>query len=208
MKNLNTQSDVEEYLKSGEMTRPFLRDEFVKEKVYKDYNFKKQTKPNASPLLSLASWVKANVKYCDDKDFSSKNKFGRTAKQVWESKIATGCTDYAIVFATLARQLGYATTLLHTAEEEWVKSLKNGEKSNCAIGHSFCECFDKEKGKWVLVDPTCREIVEDYDAERLFLPYDKLGHKVYLPYFRGKDLGEVQNIKSHNAEMERACKQL
>ena len=117
----------------------------------------------------------------------------RTAQEIWESKKASGCTDYAILYATFARTLGVPTTLLHTAEYDWLQKLKNGEDSTMHFGHSFCECYFGDK--WVLVDPTCKHIERNYNPKKLELSYKVGGKSVFIPYFRGLDLGENKMLK-------------
>lgn len=142
----------------------------------------------------------------DDPEFIKNQKFQRNAKEIFESNKLTGFTDYAIVFAIFARQLGIPTTFLHTAEFNWCKKLKSGERFNSNIGHSFYECF--YEGKWVLVDPTFRKIEWEYNSNLLTLSYKVGGNKNFIPYFRDLDLGKRQNIKQHNDEMNRECMSL
>lgn len=206
MEELNKSTDVEFYLNSGVLTQPFLDEEYVYEKVMKDYNAKLEKNGQASKIESLQYWIKKNVKYSDDKKFRDKWKFGRTAKEIWESKLATGCTDYAILFATFARQIGIPTTLLHTAEYNWLLRLKNNEDFNIHYGHSFCECYID--GKWILVDPTCCTTQSEYNADKLILDYKVGDSNLYIPYFRGLDLGTKQSTKEHNDLMDKECRDL
>ncbi len=156
-------------------------------------------------LLSLCYWIHYNVK--DSKEKAVQDlKFVRSSKEIWESKKASGCTDFAILYATFARTLGIPTTILYTAEYEWVKRLKNGEDTAEHFEHSFCESYFC--GKWVLVDPTCSFITENYNPNRLELTY-KVGDKnVFIPYYRGIDLEKNQNVKIHNKKMDELCRLL
>ena len=161
MEKLNTTTDTQKYLKPGKLTQNFLDENLLKEKVYMDYLAKIKQGKNVTKLDCLIAWIKHNIKTeKQDAEFVRTNKFQRTAKQIWESGKSTGCTDYAIVFCTLARQLGFPSTLLHTAQLEWLQKFKNDKNINYHSGHSFCECF--YNGKWVLVDPTCNKITKNY----------------------------------------------
>lgn len=198
------EKDCKRFLKNGKLSKPFLESSFVKEKVMKDYDAKIKERENYTEIESLCLWIKHNVKCVgDDEEFLVKNKFQRTAKQIWESKKATGCTDYALLFVTFARQLGFSATLLHTAEFSWISRLQNNGDYKVHYGHTFCECF--YKGRWVLVDPTRVKIEFDYNPDCLKLNYLVGESSVFVPYFRGLDLGVKQSVKQHNEQMEQEC---
>lgn len=196
MKNL-TKKDVYKYIKSGELTRPFLDDNFVKDKVNTDYRYRIENFNNGNILESLYLWIHKNIEK-SDAEFKIKYKFNRTAKEIWESGKSTGCTDYALIFATFARQLGISTTIFCTAEKNWLIKNINNEDFSIRSGHAFCECY--YEGKWVLVDPTCKEIIEEYDANIITLPYSigGKGCNTYIPYYRGCDLGRKMTAKEHS----------
>ena len=99
MKNLNKTTDIEKYLENGILTEPFLDTEFIKEKVFRDFNKKKDRIEGYTPLHSLFYWIEHCTKF-GDKEFNAKNRFQRTSKEIWESKTTTACSDYAILFAT------------------------------------------------------------------------------------------------------------
>lgn len=204
MEKLNNTKDVEKYLNSGEMTKPFLDADFVLSKVMYDYNARKEMGKECSKLQSLYLWIHHNVKFV--KDDPKAKKFQRTAKEIWESKVSSGCTDYAMLFCVFARQIGIPTTLLHTAELNWIERLKNGERDGMHYGHSFCECYDD--GKWILVDPSSMEIEYEYNPDYIELSYKVGEGNVFIPYLRGLDLGESQTVKEHNEIMEEKCLEL
>ncbi len=206
MQTLNNTSDVERYLKSGNLSEPFLEDELVKSKVLRDKEAKKQRGQEISLIEGIFNWVHHNVKYEQDKEFRRAFHFKRTAEEIWKSGRATGCTDFALVFSVIARQLNISTTILHTAEENWLHAFQNGEEFAVYSGHTFCECF--YEGKWILVDPTKRKVMESYDPERLELDYSVGGNKVFVPYLREVDLGQKQDLKQHNEQMEELCRDL
>lgn len=197
--------DIENFLKEGFLTKSFLGNEFVKRKVDLDFNNKIINNPNYIKIESLYHWINHNIKFSKDENFVSKNKFQRNAQEIWESGFAVGCSDYAILFATFARQLGWATTILATAEINWFKDFLNGKNYHHA-GHYFCECY--YDGKWVLVDPTCKKFEKEYSLNILNLSYDIHNSKLYVPYLRCLDLGKRQTIKEHNLEMDIMCKKI
>ena len=136
MKKL-TKKDIDLYLDFDEVTAPFLETEYVLEKVMYDFEAKKKAKIPNTKLHSLFNWIDAKMKYEREEKFNSENKFARTAKQIWESGKTTGCTDYAILFMTFAKQLGIPTTMLHTASRSWVANLQETKKPSSNQGHNF-----------------------------------------------------------------------
>lgn len=197
--------DIEKYMESGFLTKPFLDNEFIKRKVDLDFNAKIINNANYTKIESLYHWINHIIKFSKDDTFVSNNKFQRTAQEIWESGFAVGCSDYAILFATFARQIGWATTILATAELNWIKDLHEGKNSRHS-GHYFCECY--YDGKWVLVDPTCKKIENNYRLDKLNLSYTIHNSNIYYPYLRCLDLGKKQTIKEHNIEMDKICKKI
>lgn len=206
MKKLNKTTDVQKYLEFGSLTQPFLDGDYVSDKVMRDYCAKLKLNGHASKLESLYQWISHNVEYSKDQDFRVKYKFQRTAEEIWQSKAMTGCTDYCILFATFARQMGIPTTFLHAAEKNWLLRLKDNKDFNIHYGHAFCECF--YNGEWVLVDPTCKKYTINYDIDFLKLTYSIGGSNEFIPYLRELDLNVKQSIKEHNKTMDEICLKL
>ncbi len=200
-----TKADTDFYLTNGNLTQPFISNEYVLEKVLCDYNHKIEKGIKITKIESLFNWINHVVKF-GDKEFNDKYRFQRTAKEIWDSKIMTGCTDYATLFATFARQIGIPTTILHTAERSWVERLQHNKDFSHHYGHSFCECF--YEGKWILVDPTFRKIEKEYNPEKLELGYMVGGSSTFIPYQRGIDLEIKQTTSEHNSLMDKLCKNL
>ncbi len=200
-----TLKDKEKYLSSGFLTVPFLPDNFVAEKVKLDYYNRLNKGKDANIIDSLMRFIHSNISYSSDL-YIQKQKFQRTAEEVWNSKHTSGCTDTAIVFATLARQLKIPTTILHTAQYEWLERLKKGEDYKQHKGHSFCECF--YENKWILVDPTAGKIMMDYNPQKIVLDYALDNSNTFIPYFRGIDIGQKMTVKQHNEIMDEECLKL
>lgn len=206
MRELNKTTDLHKYLRSGNLTKPFLPTWYVFDKITLDYETKTKQGKVLTKLDCIITWIKHNVKMeMEDKEFIKNKKFQRTANEIWESGKATGCTDYAILFCVFARQLGYPCTLLHTASNNWINSYKNGETTNHS-GHSFCECYIN--GKWVLVDPTFSQITQEYNIEKLNLDYKVGNCNIFYPYIRDLDLKAKQTIKEHNDNMDKLCQNI
>ncbi len=203
MEKLNTSSDIIKFLKFGNLTQPFLADDYLLDKVMHDYNAKLNLNGKANKLESLYLWINKNIIYSQDSNFRNEHKFQRTAKEIWESGLATGCTDFCILFATFARQIGIPTTFLHTAEKNWLNRLNNNKDYKSHYGHSFCECFYGDK--WILVDPTKEKIQEEYDEKLIKLNYSVGGNFEFVPYLRDLDLKEKQTVNQHNKIMDEVC---
>jgi len=197
MEKLNEQ-DAKKYLQNGELTKPFLSADFLKQQLAKIAKQRKEKNLDDDVMECLIDFIHQNLTFCEDRDFVNKNQFSRTAQEIFESKIATGCTDYAYVFASLARQLKIPTTILQTSQKEWTNKLINhiGDFKK-HYGHTFCECF--VNNKWVLVDPT-KPIEPRIDwkyeqKDKIFLYFGKVGDsRTFLPYYRGLDLGAKMSL--------------
>lgn len=208
MKALNKTSDLKTFLGIGALTKPFLsNDELNKQTSLVKERLLKEGK-NADIEDCLLDFVRSNLQTTTNKRTIAAHQFSRTAKEIFESGEATGCTDYALVFATLCRQLNIPTTILETAQKEWVnKFINKMGDCNMHYGHTFCECFLNDK--WILVDPTFGKTDWHYDSSQ---PIKLIDYKIassvsYLPYFRGLDMGKL-TIKLHNEMMDSAVKLL
>lgn len=191
MRTLNNTTDREKYLKNGPMTQPFLVDEMLTDQIGK-------AKTDREKVTILLKYIHRHNKHSFDKQYNKDHKFQRTAEEVWESGRPTGCSDWAMVFATLARQYGIPTSFLATAEKGWSEQIRNGEEVQKARGHAFCECYMDDK--WQLVDPTAPMIQKDYDIECIHLT--NLLHNVdfrknFIPYRRGFDIGYRQDQQKY-----------
>lgn len=110
-----------------------------------------------STVQKIFRWTSQNLRY------GPGEKFGRTSAQIIGSRIATGCTDYGLAFATLARGKGITTVFAQAARIDWIEDLVSGSpQANMIRGHILVEVL--VDGEWYLVDST---------AGKLFLGYDK-----------------------------------
>ncbi len=199
----------EKYLHPGKQTKPWL-DSVELKKRFEQY--KKEHPKYDDELILLAFFLKnknedpdfGGCKSADDVEFRNKNRFSRTAQQIWESKQLTGCTDYALVFACFARQLGIPTTLLHTVSNKWLEKFKLGtlEDPRMHAGHTFCECY--YNGNWVLVDPTFHEVMYKYDLPKIRLQYKVGDDYLYYAYKREIDLGKPMSTDEFNTNEEKS----
>ena len=91
-----------------------------------------------------------------------------TTDQLLKERRLGGCHDWGLVYASLARELGYPTVMIDTMGIAWAKGFLAGKKSPY-LGHVFVEVFIA--GKWVLVDSTNNWYVEeDYNPANPVIP--------------------------------------
>jgi len=185
---LNNTTDVEKYLQSGPMTQPFLNDPALDKKMEKASSDKEKVE------ILLKYMHKKNKTVMFDKKYIRENKFGRTAEEIWQSGKMTGCTDWSMAFASIARQYGISTSFFTTAEKGWAENILNGKMDTRAQGHSFCESFID--GQWQLVDATFSKIQKEYDVDSLHLTakdHFVAGKKDFIPFLRDLDIGHRSN---------------
>lgn len=91
-----------------------------------------------------------------------------TVDQLLEERRLGGCHDYGLVYAAVARELGYPAIMVDTVSIVWVGQFKAGE-ADSHIGHVFVEVH--VDGKWVLIDSTNGWYVDDgYDPANPIIP--------------------------------------
>ena len=143
--------------------------EALSEVLYKQFNF---------PTL-----VNQKLK----KEAIRNQKFNRNVQEIYQSGYMTGCTDYAKVYSTLARQMGMPTTFLATTEARSMQQ-DMSQPNGTFVGHAFCEVFDESTNSWVLVDPTNNKVQQNYDPNNFKLTSHKVyGSYDYIPYYRNSD---------------------
>lgn len=211
MKKLNKTSDTKKYLKFGDLTQPFIPTDELRQDIIQRVEKNSKNKNLYTPMYAILDFIHQKVKPMDDALLKCKLKFNRTAKEIWQSGFATGCTDYALLFCTFARQLGYPTTILLTVGQGFYNHAKHSQPEKYT-GHTFCECFcdfglPTIQEKWVLIDPTtCKGTIDYLANSEIKLNYQVGNEKVFLPYFRGLDLQKRQTLKEFNNKIDEFVK--
>jgi hypothetical protein len=91
-----------------------------------------------------------------------------TVDQLLAERRLGGCHDHGLVYAAVARELGYPALMARTTSIAWVKRFQAGEQGP-HVGHVFVEVF--LDGKWVLIDSTNGWYLEDgYDPADPVIP--------------------------------------
>lgn len=99
-------------------------------------------------VFHILDWIddKVKLKQSEKKTLFRK----RTSHEIIEDGFATGCTDLAVVFISLARASGIPTKYVEAVER--IDFKKKGEKLKGSVkGHVFAKCFINKK--WRIVDP-------------------------------------------------------
>ena len=193
-------NDSKKYLQQGALTQIFCNNDEIIQNINRLLLKNNLENTDLNKLICLNEWVLEKLHFTKNPELARERKFDRTAQEIWDSGKMTGCTDCAMIFATLAREIGIPATLLATAAQNWVDKFKIGDDYRIHYGHAFCECLCD--GKWVLFDPTFKEITPDYDANKICLAYNICDCNVFIPYFRGLDIEKRQTIQDYNKQME------
>jgi len=115
--------------------------------------------------------------------------FVSSADDILSRGYVTGCTNFAIAFATLARAKGIPAIVIDSAQVDWAKK---GASLESVSGHFFAEVFVNDK--WLLVDPTVGVLYPGYNPKNPCLP------KRYYAFAKGLsviDMG-IRSDHAHN----------
>ncbi len=98
-------------------------------------------------VFEILEWLHKNLKLVSGAEFKREYFRKRTADEIIQSGVATGCTDYALVFCALARAKGIVTIYVEVLDADWVEHPDYDD----IRGHVFCEVVID--GKTYVVDP-------------------------------------------------------
>jgi transglutaminase-like putative cysteine protease len=91
-----------------------------------------------------------------------------TVDQLLKDRQLGGCHDHGLVYAAVARELGYPALMVRTVSIAWVEQFQAGEQGP-HVGHVFVEVY--LNGRWVLIDSTNGWYVEEgYDPGDPVIP--------------------------------------
>jgi hypothetical protein len=134
-------TDPDKYLVQGEQS--MISDSRKFKKLYSDIK-------DLDHLGSIYNWLKD--------EFTAYSAGGKTIGKVTvdellESRRLGGCHDHGLVYAAVARELGYPAVMVRTSSIVWIKQFKtSGEEAKPRIGHVFVEVY--LDNKWILIDST------------------------------------------------------
>ncbi len=146
----------EKYLAQGEQTR------LSNPKIVDSLRGKPQS---IAHLGEIHAWIRRGFSsYAAGGTFIGKV----TADQLMNERQLSGCHDWGLVYASMARDLGYPTVLIDASSIVLARELQAGKKM-AWYGHVFVEVF--VDGKWVRVDSTAGWYVENgYDPANAIIP--------------------------------------
>lgn len=148
-------SDPTAFLKNGPQTQ---------NNNHKDILDQFNNNKDLSTLIEIYSYISSSA-FQNSSDMYME-KFGRTVDEIIDSKTLTGCTDYGLVFASIARDKGIPTIFIQTARVDWIYD-RIRDKAQGIIGHILIEVYID--GKWRLVDSTAGKYYSDYDTNNFSL---------------------------------------
>ncbi len=178
--NIDYTEDIEEFLKSGQQT-------LVDEKIAKVANNIQGENSSTIVINRILYWMQNNLKYENNNNV----KFTRTASQIMNSGTYTGCSDFALLFETIAREKGIPTIHLQTVRKRFVEDMQNNIQTPTK-GHHFCESFIDNQ--WILVDPLGNKIFKAYNNQDF-----NLGE--YYVFSKSTDIFEtgIKSVKENNS---------
>lgn len=88
-----------------------------------------------------------------------------TAAGLLKERRLGGCHDWALMYASVLRGLGYPARLADAASLRWAREFKT---ATSVSGHVFVEVY--AAGKWLLVDPVTGRLILDYDPAEPVIP--------------------------------------
>ncbi len=143
-------------------------------------------------LQQIFRWTSRNLRYGDGE------KFGRTADEIIASRVSTGCTDYGLAFAALARAKGIPSVFVQTGRIDWIKKLvAKSPGSGFIQGHILVEVYIG--GQWHLVDSTSGKMFLEYDNAN---PSLSDGYYVFAKSIEVWDSGAKDEQENHALMMD------
>lgn len=100
-------------------------------------------------VFNILRWMDANLDHQSEEQSKLFRK--RTAEQILQDSFGTGCTDFTLVFVTLARAKGVPTKYVELLKHDWLTS-----KRKKIDGHVVAEVYLEPN--WYYVDPTRKTV--------------------------------------------------
>lgn len=93
-----------------------------------------------------------------------------TVNEIMEKRELSGCHDHALIMASVFRKYGFPAIMVDTAGIQWAINYSKGIQTGLS-GHVFVEVY--VNNKWILVDTTSGEYIENYDYYNSVIPITK-----------------------------------
>jgi len=106
-----------------------------------------------------------------------------TADGLLKGRYLSGCHDWALLFSSVLRKLGYPALMADAAGIKWAREYDGGEGFS---GHVFAEAYIE--GRWMLIDATSGRYVRNYNPHNPVIPLRVGGEDAGLyVMFKGRD---------------------
>ena len=179
----------EYYLSEGELTKATdkIKNEIAKIDIHAT---------DEEKVTNIMKWMNSVTK----RESNSKDhkKFNKTAEEILEDKLRTGCSDSAVLYSTVARAMGIPTMQIQSMDIDWAIKVKNKEKIDGLYGHFYCASYLETmpgKFKWYLIDtdmPQRRVMDENYNPLMEFNINDRNIDKNRYAYAYTIDSKEIE----------------
>lgn len=110
----------------------------------KDIANELKDKNEMDTIQNIIKWIRKNIKVKNN--FAGKRT--RTAEQIINSKIATGCIDIALIFIVIVKAAGLKANFIETLKKDWLNSKEN---KNLIEGHIFSKVLINNK--YYIINP-------------------------------------------------------
>jgi len=133
------------YLGEGELTKKTDFIEYISSKI--------NGETDGERIRNLIVWINKNIPRKEGQ--RDPRKFNKTAEDIINDKIRTGCSDSCILFSTIARAMEIPTIQIITFDKDWGEEVEKGKETNGTRGHFYCGVYIKDingKADWILID--------------------------------------------------------
>jgi hypothetical protein len=140
---------------------------------------------NLNKIGLIYQWVKRNF---TGKPAGGKLIARRSAQEIFDSRMISGCNDSGILKTAILRAFNYPVVFMNAASINWAKRYRKGQRGS-SYGHVFLEIYIKSMNRWIVMDSVTSEYIEDYDFNDPVIPIPKsrIKEKAYFVYHKGKD---------------------
>jgi len=137
---------------------------------------------NIKKIGKVHNWVKENFqKYRGGGRMVAK----KSAQQLYDERKLSGCNDWGLLQTAILRSLNFPVVFMNAANINWAKEYKEDPSNPPEFsGHTFLEIY--VKGRWILMDSTTGQWIEDYDFNDPVLHIHKK-RGGYFVYQKGLD---------------------
>jgi hypothetical protein len=128
------------------------------------------------------NWVKENFKMYRGR---GKMVAKQSAQQLYDGRKLSGCNDWGLLQTAILRCLKFPVVFMNAASIKWAKEYRNNPSRPPGFsGHTFLEIHIK--GRWILMDSTSGQYIEEYDFDDPVLHMHKR-RGGYFVYQKGLD---------------------